>query len=232
MTETPTAIEITGLAKAYGAGLVLRDVTFRVRQGEVVALMGANGAGKTTLLRCIASTVRPTSGEIRCFGADMRDPSRRGLLGIVGHQSRLYPDRTLRENLRFAARMHSLSDADRRAGDWLRNFRLERHADRMPRQVSRGMRQRVSLARACIHDPRILLLDEPFTGLDTEGRQSLIGLFHTLKQQQRTVCFATHDRSAAESLADRILLMEAGRLDREQSPATDPTVRPILFKAA
>lgn len=232
MTETQTAIEIAGLTKAYGTRLALRDVTFRVREGEVVAVMGANGAGKTTLLRCIASTVRPTSGEILCFGADMRDPSQRGLLGIVGHESRLYANLTLRENLRFAARMHSVPDADHRAADWLRDFGLEYHRDRMPRQVSRGMRQRVSLARACIHDPRILLLDEPFTGLDAEGRESLSELFHNLRQRRRTLCFATHDRFAAEALADRILVMKAGRLHQDRSLATDQTVRPISSKAA
>jgi ABC-type multidrug transport system ATPase subunit len=194
--------------------------------------MGANGAGKTTLLRCIASTVRPTCGEILCFGADVRDPSQRRLLGIVGHESRLYPSLTLRENLRFAARMHSVQDADRRAGDWLRDFGLEHHGDRMPRQVSRGMRQRASLARACIHEPRILLLDEPFAGLDAEGRESLLELFHDLKRRGRTLCFATHDRSAAAALADRILVMEAGRVHQEQSPATDPAARAISSKAA
>ncbi len=232
MPEAQVAIEIAGLTKAYGTRLVLRGVTFNVIEGDAVALMGANGAGKTTLIRCIASTIRPTSGKIRCFGADMWDPSQRGLLGIVGHESRLYPNLTLRENLRFAARMYSAPDADHRAADWLRKMGLEHHADRMPSQVSRGMRQRVSLARACIHEPRILLLDEPFTGLDADGRQSLIELFHSLKQQRQTLCFATHDRSIAETLADRILVLEAGRLEQDRPPAPETIVPHIPSRAA
>lgn len=232
MPETQTAIQIDGLTKAYGTQMVLRDLSVNIFEGEVIALMGPNGAGKTTLLRCIAATVRPTSGRIRCFGADMQDPSQRGVLGIVGHESRLYPGLTLRENLRFAARMYSVPNADRRAAEWLRKFGLEHHADRMPPQVSRGMRQRAALARACIHNPRILLLDEPFTGLDSQGRESLIDLFRELKHQGRTLCFATHDASAAETLADRILVIEGGRIRQDQHPAAEPIVPLTPSKAA
>lgn len=222
MPQACTAIEISGLVKAYGRRMALRDVSVRILEGEAVALMGANGAGKTTLLRCIASTARPTAGDIRCFGASMRQPWGRSILGVVGHDSRLYPNLTLRENLYFAARVCGVREADRSAAEWLRRFGLAHYADRMPQQVSRGMRQRASLARACIHQPRILLLDEPFTGLDADGRQSLIGLFRDLKQQQRTICFAVHDRSLAELLADRVLTIEGGRI------ATDERLRGAL----
>lgn len=232
MPQTHAAIQIDGLTKAYGTRLVLRDVNVEITEGEVIALMGPNGAGKTTLLRCIAATVRPTSGKVRCFGEDMQDPSQRGVLGIIGHESRLYPNLTLQENLRFAARMHSVSDANRRAVEWLQKFDLRHFGDRTPQQLSRGMRQRAALARACIHDPRILLLDEPFTGLDSQGRESLIDLFGDLKQQRRTLCFATHDASAAETLADRILHLEMGRLRQDQHLAANPAVPPIPSKAA
>lgn len=232
MLEQCAAIEITGLVKAYGRRMVLREVSIRISEGEVVALMGANGAGKTTLMRCIAATVRPTAGEIRCLGASMRRPGERGILGIAGHDSQLYPNLTLRENLRFAARIFSVPDADRHTVEWLRRLGLEDCADRLPQQVSRGMRQRASLARACVHEPRIFLLDEPFTGLDAEGQETLIGLFQDLRQQQRTICLATHDRPLAESLADRILTIDGGRIARDERPHSGQPERSAASRAA
>lgn len=232
MSDSQYAVQITGLTKAFGSRLVLRGVTLAVCEGEAVAMMGPNGAGKTTLLRCIASTVRPTSGEIRCFGADMRDHRQRTLLGIVSHESRLYPNLSLKENLQFAAHMVAVPDPEPCAMQWLQKFGLQYHADRLPRQVSRGMRQRVSLARACLHQPRLLLLDEPFTGLDSEGRETLIELFRDLKQQRCTLCFATHDASAAANLADRIVRLDAGRLQADDLSNADPVEHPVVSRAA
>jgi ABC-type transport system involved in cytochrome c biogenesis ATPase subunit len=152
-----------------------------VRAGESLLLRGSNGAGKTTLLRCLASSVRPTSGAVWWFGHRVcDDPSLRRLIGMVAHESRLYPQLTLRENLLLAARLYAVDAPGGQADRLLDETGMAAHANRRPAEVSRGMRQRVSVARTLIHQPRILLLDEPFSGLDLAGRgwlrQQLAGI--------------------------------------------------------
>ncbi len=206
------AIEVQGLSKAFGNRTVLRKIDFQVAPGESVALKGANGAGKTTLLRCLAALTTPTAGVVRWFGERAAGrPRARRHIGVVGHDSFLYPHLTLRENLVFAARLCDVSQPARRADQLLDSAGLRRHADRLAARISRGMRQRLTLVRAMVHDPPILLLDEPFSGLDAEGTDWLLGLLLDSKRRGRTLCFATHARQTSKRLADRVLHLHAGR---------------------
>ncbi len=212
MPDTKIAIEAVGLTKLYGNRRILQDVSFRAAAGKAIALMGANGAGKTSLLRCLAATVRPTRGKVRWFGRPASEVVARSLIGVVAHESLLYPDLTLRENLTFAARMCGVPAPGARAQQWLVSIGLEDRAGSVPSKLSRGMRQRVAVARAAIHNPRILLLDEPFSGLDSQGRQWLLPLLQEFKRSNRTICFSTHDPSLAEALGDQVLVLRAGKL--------------------
>jgi heme exporter protein A len=201
---------------------VLREVDLAVAEGQLVAITGANGAGKTTLLRCLGGLTRPAGGEVRWLGRlASADPSAKRLVGMASHESFVYPHLTARENLVFAARMYDLTDPDLHAGQWLRAVGLDGHADRLSAQFSKGMRQRLALARALMHQPRIVLLDEPFAGLDAEAADWLVNLLGELRAGCCTVCFATHDRQRAETLADRIVRLESGRL--VESAADDGT---------
>jgi ABC-type multidrug transport system ATPase subunit len=177
-------------------------------------LTGANGAGKTTLLRCLAGILRPTAGEARVFGRPAgADPESRRLVGMAAHESFLYPHLTALENLLFAARMNDVPQPRRRAEAMLESAALERHADRLASRLSKGMRQRLAVLRAVVHDPAVLLCDEPFAGLDAEGTAWLAGLFASLRARGRTLCFSTHDLDSARRLADRVVRIEAGRAE-------------------
>lgn len=223
MTDRTTAIQTRGLCKSFGGRPVLRELDLNVAEGEAVALTGANGAGKTTLLRCLASILRPRSGEVRWFGQSAAaNPAARRLIAMVGHETRLYPHLTVRENLIFAARMCDVGQPARRADQLLESIALPAHAHRFPAEISRGMRQRVAIVRALVHDPPILLLDEPFSGLDQQATDWLIGLWRDMHLRQRTVCFTTHDRQQAEHLCDRVLRLCSGRA--EEVPAAAATV--------
>lgn len=218
MADRTTAIQTRGLCKAFGGRPVLHKLDLDVAEGEKVALTGANGAGKTTLLRCLASILRPSSGEVRWFGQPAAaNPAARRLIAMVGHETRLYPHLTVRENLIFAARMCDVRQPALRADQLLESIGLRPHAHRFPAQLSRGMRQRVAIVRALVHDPRILLLDEPFSGLDRQATDWLLGLLRDLHAQQRTVCFTTHDRHKAEHLSDRVLHLCSGRAEQVRS---------------
>ena len=176
-------------------------------------MTGANGSGKTTLLCCLAAMLHPTAGEVRWFGeSPVSNPAARRLIGMVSHQGHLYPHLTLRENLVFAARMHGAQNPPRRADQLLDTIGLQHAAGRLPTQISRGMRQRLSVARALVHQPRIVLLDEPFTTLDSAATVWLCRLLGELRDRGRTVCFATHDEQKVHRLASRVLVLQSGRL--------------------
>lgn len=230
MPEREIAITTQGLCKDYGHRAVLRQIDLQVAAGQCVGLIGTNGAGKTTLLRCLSSSVKPTAGLVQWFGkpAD-RDPRLRRLIGMVAHETRLYPHLTLRENLLFAARMYGVDQPLGRADRSLDEIDLARHADRLPTQISRGMRQRVAVARALIYDARILLLDEPFSGLDAGSSDWLMERLNQLHAAGRTICFSTHDRAKAARLADTVFDLQAGRLHRVgivgESPAAHESGR-------
>ncbi len=213
MDDRTMAIRTRELCRAFGNRIVLRQVELAIPAGQTVALTGANGAGKTTLLRCLAALNRPSSGEVFWFERPARanSPACR-LLGVVMHESWIYPHLTVRENLLFSARMYGIPEPSKPIERWLRCVGLERHCHDFSACLSRGMRQRLALARALIHDPRILLWDEPFSGLDRESSAWLRELLGMLRGEGKTVCFSTHDADVAQNHADRVLRLHAGRL--------------------
>jgi heme exporter protein A len=222
------AIEARKLAASFGAHTVLDEVDLEIAAGQTVAVVGANGAGKTTLLRCLAGVLRPTSGVVLWFGEPSRNnPSARRLLGVVAHQRLVYPELTPIENLMFAARMYGVREPAQRVTKLLDDAGLSAWADQSTARLSHGMRQRLAVSRALVHDPAILLFDEPFSGFDVDAKDWLTELLIELRNRGATICFTTHDGQTAWQLADRLLLVEEGKVRQlndsdDEAAADDP----------
>ena len=213
MTNSHIAIQVSRLSKSFGGRTVLDGVDFQIAAGQSVALTGANGAGKTTLLGCLAWALRPDGGEVRWFGQLAGgNVALRRAIGLLAHESGLYSHLTLRENLLFAARMSAAGDAAGISQRWLELTGLAPHANALPTQLSRGMRQRLAVGRALIHDPPILLLDEPFAALDAAGAEWLSALLAELRNRGRTLCFVAHEQERVRRLADRVLELREGKV--------------------
>lgn len=210
MTGWP--IEARGLTKRFGPVRALRGVDLEVAAGASLAVVGPNGAGKTTLLRLLAGLARPSAGTLR-IGPQQPDRRRvRAGIGYVGHATLLYPELSARENLRFAARLQGASDGEARAGDLIERHGLAAFADRPTGSYSRGMAQRTAIARALVHDPPLVLLDEPFTGLDPAAAEALATRLARLHGEGRTVVLVTHDLARAADFAERVVVLERGQL--------------------
>ena len=215
-----------GLRRDFGGVPVLAGLDLTVDAGELVVLMGANGAGKTTLLRVLATLLRPSGGSLRIFGEDAsrRPPAARRRLGHVGHESACYPDLTGQENLQFYAELHGVPDPAGRIADLLRWAGLEGAARRPVRVYSRGMAQRLALARALLHGPELLLLDEPFSGLDPAGTTRLQTLLAELRLSGHAIVLSTHDIERVAPVATRVAILHRGRIAWMQDGAADAVV--------
>ena len=201
----------------------LRDVSFEVQPGEVVGLLGPNGAGKTTCVRILATLLLPSAGRATVGGADVvREPKRvRSLCGVsFGGDLGLYGRLSARDNLRYFATMYRIppKDARRRVDRLLEQVGLADRARERVETFSRGMRQRLHLARAVLHDPPVLLLDEPSSGLDPQAARALRALVEMLAGEGRSILLTTHDLAEAETLCSRIVLLHSGRVLREATP--------------
>ena len=209
-------IEVRGLVKAFGLRPVLRGLDFKVAEGEFVSVVGPNGAGKTTLLRILASLARPTMGEVRVAG--LRLPGQAGairrMLGVVSHQPLLYGDLTAEENLRFYGRMYGLSKLEARIEEVLGIVGLGERGRDLVRKYSRGMQQRLAIARGILHEPELLLFDEPHTGLDPEAAEILDRLLRKVSGEGRTVVMTSHDLGQAAGLASRVDILAGGVIAR------------------
>lgn len=207
-------IKVDRISKRFGALSALIDVTFTVATGTTTALLGPNGAGKTTLLRIVAGLSKPSSGSVRVGDRDLADSaaSIRSEFGVVSHQTMLYEDLTALENLSFYGRLYGLSDVAQVSRDALVVVGLADRGDDRVRTFSRGMKQRLAIARATIHDPQCLLFDEPFTGLDVAGRDILTERIRHFQAQGRTAIVVTHDLHQAVGLADRFVMLAKGRV--------------------
>jgi len=206
------AVSVEGLWKFYGDFPALRDVSFEIAPGECLALLGRNGAGKTTLLRVLAGLGRASRGRVRVFGEDPRSQRARSRIGILGHGIAVYEELSAFENLKLFARLHGVSEAARKALQWLERTELARVKDARVREFSRGMRQRLALARAFLHSPDLLVLDEPFTALDDRAVGMLQGLLRGALAEGRTVVMSTHQLREALELATATALMVRGYL--------------------
>jgi heme exporter protein A len=214
------AIELHGLRRDYGELPVLLGVTLEVRVGQTLAVIGPNGAGKTTLLRILATLLRPTAGTARVLGAAVPRESWkvRGRIGFLGHEPLLYRDLTVRENLRFNARLHGLEAADEAIADVLRAAGLTRRADDLVRELSAGIVQRAAICRAVLHGPELLLLDEPLSHLDPDAAalaQRLIG-----PRPERTRVLVSHDVEGALAESDLALALRADGTVGYSGPAS------------
>jgi heme exporter protein A len=201
------------LTRSYGPIRAVQDISFELSEGELLALFGPNGAGKSTLLGVLGGALRPHSGEVR-FRGEVRDPGEtawRREIGLLSHRSFLYPVLTARENLTFYGRLYSLPNLPKRVEERLDEVQLSEHADRPMRGFSRGMQQRLALARTLLHDPAFILLDEPFTGLDVHASAMLRELLLRLKDGRRTILLVTHSLSDGLALADQVAIQVAGR---------------------
>ena len=212
-------IELDGLGKAYGELWAVRGVSLRVGAGEVYALLGANGAGKTTALRCLATLLEPTEGPARIGGFDVRTSPLevRRRLGFLAASMGLYARLTARELLRYFANLNGItgSRAEARVDEVVKAFDLTTFAERLCGKLSTGQRQRVSIARAVVHDPPALVLDEPTLGLDVLSGEAIHRFVETARERGRAVIFSTHQMSEVELLADRVGVIAAGRLVAE-----------------
>ncbi len=205
-------ITVKKLGKRFGLKTVLRGVNFHVKPGEFVALLGPNGAGKTTFLRILASLSKPSLGEITIAGYKLPGEAAqvRARLGVVSHLPLLYGDLTAEENLRFYARMYGITNYQLRITEVLEMVGLENRRRDLVRAYSRGMQQRLAIGRAVLHDPQIMLFDEPYTGLDQDASSMLDEVLKTVAAQGRTVVMTSHDLARAEELATRFDILSRG----------------------
>lgn len=205
-------INVTKLVKRFGPKTILRGLDFQVEKGEFVALLGPNGAGKTTFLRVLASLSAPTLGKVQISGYLLPQQSAavRRRLGVVLHQPLLYGDLTADENLRFYGRMYALDQLESRISETLELVGLANRRRDLVRTFSRGMQQRLSIARAVLHDPDVILFDEPYTGLDQDASAMLDDVLRRVAAQGRTIVMTSHDLARTADLASRFDVLSRG----------------------
>jgi heme exporter protein A len=219
--QDASAIEVEKLTKSFGHQVALRGVDLRVVEGEFLTLFGPNGAGKTTLMRIVASLTRPTGGTVCVRGEDLSKAatSVRRHIGLISHNPLLYGDLTPDENLRFFSRMYDLPDSTARIDAVLEQVGLAARRRDPVRTFSRGMVQRLAIARAILHDPSIMLLDEPYTGLDLQAADMLRSVLQELAASNRTVILTTHNLEQGLEMCDHAAILNRGRLAWQGSRA-------------
>lgn len=205
-------IEVKKLVKRFGLKTILKGLDFNVQPGEFVALLGPNGAGKTTFLRILASLSRPSLGLVKVAGYSLPHESAkvRARLGVVSHMPLLYPDLTAEENLQFYARMYGIANYASRITEVLDMIGLQARRRDLVRTFSRGMQQRLAIGRAILHDPEVVLFDEPYTGLDQDASEMLDEVLRSVAAKGRTVVMTSHDLARAEDLATRFDVLTRG----------------------
>jgi heme exporter protein A len=212
-----TEVAATDVGRHFGRRKALSQVSFTCRAGEIVGLLGPNGAGKSTLLAILATLLAPSTGHVAygTHSAKMAGAGLRARLGLLGHDLYLYPELTARENLLFFARLYGLEDARSRVDRSLARANLIDRADDQVGSFSRGMRQRLALERSLVHEPRLLLLDEPFTGLDQSAASALVKRLQDLQSAGCVIIVATHDLDMVDGLLSRAIYLRNGRMVRE-----------------
>ena len=219
MAQSAVAVDVIGVSKRYGYLEVLRSVSLRIESGEFVALFGHNGAGKTTLLKLIATHIRPSTGTVKIFGEDaFRDSGIRRKIGLVTHSSFLYDELTVRENLLFYARQFGVEEDN--FLDTVEFLGMNRWYNVRVKQLSHGLRKRADIIRALIHEPNLILLDEPFTGLDSETCEVLVNYFRGQKQrgnEKKTLLIASHSQEWVKKVCDKAISLHRGKVAGEFS---------------
>jgi ABC-type multidrug transport system ATPase subunit len=220
MPATESIISVHNVIKQFGRFAALRGVTAEFDAGRFHAILGDNGAGKTTLLRALAGLAHPTRGEISIFGKTPKEACRD--IGYMAHPSLLYDEMSGMENLRYFAGLYGITD-DGRSKEAIRSVALDPELTRPVGQYSQGMRQRMSLVRAILHDPKILLLDEPFSNVDVHSAREMVRLLKSMRDAGKTVFVVTHQASLLEGAADEFIWMQSGQIvDRTASATVGP----------
>ena len=229
-TRATPIVEVAELTRKFGPTQAVAGVTFSLAPGECLALFGPNGAGKTTLLRVLAGLLKPTSGNARISGIPLPGgPLARSRIGLISHHTMLYEALSARENVSFSARLYGIRDAGARVEDSLRRMSMLERADASIRSLSRGMQQRVSIARAMVHSPQLVLADEPYSGLDESGARALTALLQELRSAGTAIIVVTHNLVEGLLLATHAAVMQhgkfvrydaAGRIDAKSYAAT------------
>jgi heme ABC exporter ATP-binding subunit CcmA len=207
-----SAVAIEGVWKFYGDYPALRDVRLEAERGACLALIGRNGAGKTTLLRVVAGFSRPGRGKVQIFGNEPRETETRRQMGFIGHGISVYDELSAFENLMLYAKLYNLPNPKKSAMEWLERTGLERVRNGLVREFSRGMRQRLAVARAFLHEPTVLLLDEPFTALDDKAITVLQKLLKEALAAGKTIVMSTHQLREALELATHVALLNRGQV--------------------
>jgi heme exporter protein A len=215
------AIEARAIRRSFGAIPAVDGVDLTVRPGEFLTIFGPNGAGKTTLLRLLCGLLRPTKGEIRLMGLSpaRNEKEVKARIGLIAHASFLYGGLTARENLLFYARLYDLPHAAARVEERLAEVGLASRASDLVRTYSRGMQQRLTIARALLHDPEVVFLDEPYTGLDQQASRMLRALLYSIRGRGRTVMMVTHNLEEGLELSSRVAIMSRGRMVEDRPAA-------------
>lgn len=220
-------IHVRGLVKSFGDHVALRGIDLDVDRGERLTLVGPNGAGKTTLLRILATLSKPTEGSVQFGGMDLGDQDLdiKRQIGFLSHQPLLYDDLSGRDNLRFYGSMYDVPNLDGRIHDLLCQVGLHYHEHDLVRGYSRGMKQRLAIARAVLHDPALLLLDEPYTGLDQQAGEMLDAVLQDVGVDSRTIVMTTHNLQRGLRLGQHIAILVGGRVVYQMNQANWDTAR-------
>jgi len=215
MSSPPQAVEVSGVSRSFGRRRAVDSVDLTVHSGECVALFGPNGAGKTTLLRLIAGLIKPAKGTVRVGGHSLRDDAgMRARVGLISHQSMLYGALTARENVEFSAKLYGVPRPREAALRALERMQIAERANAPVKSLSRGLQQRVSIARAVVHEPSVVLLDEPYTGLDTIGGGALTDMLMLLRGEGASLVLVTHNVDEGLAVASHAVVMIGGRIVR------------------
>jgi heme exporter protein A len=213
--STAPIVEAADLAREFGSTRAVAGVTFSLAPGECLALFGPNGAGKTTLLRVLAGLLKPTAGSARVAGIELPGgPLARARIGLISHHTMLYEALSPRENVSFSAKLYGIRDAHTRVEDSLRRMSMLERSDAPVRTLSRGMQQRVSIARAMVHSPQLVLADEPYSGLDDSGARALTALLGELRSAGTAIIIVTHNLIEGLALATHAAVMNRGKFVR------------------
>ncbi|MBC8193000.1 MAG: heme ABC exporter ATP-binding protein CcmA [Candidatus Marinimicrobia bacterium] len=227
------ALEVLGVSKDFGRIIALRGVSFSVQSGEFVSILGRNGAGKTTLLNILSGVSRPSEGEVKLFGTNPSDRENKAKLAVISHEMFLYGNLTALENLEYYSRIYNVPDSKGRIEEVLNDVELTHRRFDLVATYSRGMTQRLTIARALLHEPSLLLLDEPFTGLDQHAIGMLIALLKKQKEMGRTIVLTTHDLHTAAELSHRYLVISKHKIVKDglMSDTNPDAIRANFFSA-
>ena len=223
MTEKrgPT-VEVVGLSKTFGSQFALRNLSFILNKGESLTIFGPNGAGKTTLIKILSTISRPSSGRISIDGFSLQKEAQkiRRFIGVVAHQTFLYENLTAEENLRFYGKLYDVQNLTEKVKQVLHEVGLLHRKNDRVQNFSRGMQQRLAIARVMLHDPTLLLLDEPFTGLDQNASKNLASWLQGLRDDHRSILMVTHNLQRGLEIADRVAILKEGELVFDQPRAS------------